>query len=122
VAIENRPGYPTLIQLGGNFAQPACSPGAVPEGQTLIRSLEWAGDRNSGAPLFDNDLRDVSEYRKLFGDTAIDDLASTPGGLSPGVLDTLKRTSESAQGRAIDSRNYAARMLSYLGAVTEQFG
>jgi hypothetical protein len=43
------------------------------------------------------------------------------GGLSPGTLDTLKRISEAAHGRAIDSRNYAARMLAYLGAVTEQF-
>lgn len=89
MAIESRPGYPAIIHMGGNYAQPSASAAALPEGNTLDRALGWTGDRNCGAPVYDDDYkrRNESEYRKKFGDSAVD-------GMGTSTLDGVRRRHE----------------------------
>jgi len=85
---ESRPGEPIQIQLGGSYAQPAASPHACPEGQ-LYRHLGWAGDRNSGQPLYQaggyeqNPQEIIDRFRKLMGeyiaDRGVDQFVASQG-------------------------------------------
>ena len=71
IVVESRPGEAALLHLGGNYAQPSSSDAANPEG-CASRTWAWAGDRNSGQPVYgigDHHLGDqVDRLRKLVGD------------------------------------------------------
>lgn len=47
---ESRPGVAAQINLGNNYAQPACSFEAIPGGNELDRVTSYLGNRNCGAP------------------------------------------------------------------------
>lgn len=70
---ESRPGNAAFIELGGSYAQPSASPHATWTGQT-VRTLAWAGERNSGQPLYgagtlgDNPTEIDVRLRTLAGD------------------------------------------------------
>lgn len=54
---ESRPGVAAQINLGNNYAQPACSFEAIPGGNELDRITSYLGNRNCGAPWTSDEER-----------------------------------------------------------------
>lgn len=49
---ESRPGMLARVNIGGGYSQPGGSIFATPEGTEMGARLDWAGDRNCGAPVY----------------------------------------------------------------------
>ncbi len=93
MALESRPGSPTSISIGGNYAQPSNSSGSLPEGTALMREC-WGGDRNAGAPNY-TPVDPQFFYELLIdGDSRAADSKQYPGagsGTMPQSSDAMRR-------------------------------
>jgi hypothetical protein len=49
---ESRPGVLARVNVGGGYSQPGGSIFATPEGTEMGARMDWAGDRNCGAPVY----------------------------------------------------------------------
>ena len=93
--LDSRPGYAANVSLGGNYAQPSVTMEGLPEGNSLDKSMNWAGARQlSGAPLYDSNVREHTEIIRILGvDITGGAIGAKSGGNADasGALSTLVR-------------------------------
>lgn len=110
MASNSRPGMPATIQLGGNYAQPSTAPDALPEGGVLERWINWTGEKNCAAPVYDTEPnRGLADLRVLLGDLVVPSAA-----LSEGASAIRRRLTELSLTRLAESPLLDANVRAYL--------